>query len=241
MILSRVAETKDQGLLFRYKPVEAIKAYLMKHTHVMQFPSKNNHYGGLVSYRNGRYFIHINTGQPKTYENFMWVHEYYHFKYEADMIKNSNIRTFYDDTTMNENERCANLFAAELLMDGLLVKDQFALINELYVDETLESRVIRLIPVFQLPYKAIVVKLAQDGLITLDEAQAIIDYPYRNHLPADFDQSILRPSMAIQIDNLKSLLNSEVVKSKMLDNDLRSFQEVFEHHFNELEALRERY
>lgn len=241
MIRSRVAETKDQGLSFRYKPIESIKSYLMKNAQVLQFPSKNKNYGGLVSYRNGRYYIHINTGQPKTYENLMWVHEYYHFKYEAEEIKNSDVRTFFEEAILNEKERCANLFAAELLIDSRLLVEQFDMINELYADELLEKRVVRLIPIFKIPYKAIVVKLAQDGLILDEEAVEIIDDCYNKNLPVDFDQTILQPSMAIHINNLKSLLMNEVVKTNMSDTDLSSFQTVFEQHFNNLEALREKY
>ncbi|MCM3389349.1 ImmA/IrrE family metallo-endopeptidase [Ureibacillus chungkukjangi] len=239
-ILNKVEETKEQGLSFRYKTIEAIKSYLIKETQVLLFPSMHKSYGGLVTYRNGRFFIHINTGQPKTYENFIWAHEYYHFKYEAQDIKNSQIRTFFDDAVLNEKERAANLFAAELLVDSRVLKALYQDITTIYPNDSLENNVIRLIPAFELPYKAIVVKLAQDGLISEQEAINIIDYNYRDNLPSDFDQSILKPTGAIKINNLGRLLNDQVIETNMLPNDLNSFRAVYQKYLSRLEGLREK-
>lgn len=238
-ILNKVEETKEQGLSFRYKTIEAIKSYLIKETQVLLFPSNAKSYGGLVTYRNGRFYIHINTGQPKTYENFIWAHEYYHYKYEAEDIKNSQIRTFFDDAVLNEKERAANLFAAELLIDSRVLKALYQDITTIYANDTLENNVIRLIPAFKLPYKAIVVKLAQEGLISEENAVNIIDYNYRDNLPNDFDQSILNPSRAIKINNLGMLLNDQVVESNMLPNDLKSFQALYQKYLKRLEGLRD--
>lgn len=237
-VQSKVAETQQQSLSFRYKPIESIKYYLMEYAQVLQFPSKNTNYGGLVSYRNGRFFIHINTGQPKTYENLMWVHEYYHFKYESAEVKNADIQTFFEDAILNERERTANLFAAELLIDRTLLQEHFYEINKIFPEEPLQIQAVRLIPVFHIPYKAIVVKLAQDGLIAQEDAESIIDFPYRDYLPNDFDQTILKPSMAIKINDLEHLLHDEIIKKNMSADDLTSYQTVFKKHFSDLETLR---
>lgn len=239
-ILNKVEETKEQGLSFRYKTIEAIKSFLFKETQVLLFPSKAKDYGGLVTYRNGRYYIHINTGQPKTYENFIWAHEYYHYKYEAEAIKNSQIRTFFENAVLNEKERSANLFAAELLVDSRVLKALYEDMMSIYANDTLENNVIRLIPAFELPYKAIVVKLAQDGLISEQEAVEIIDYDYRVNLPSDFDRSILAPTNAIKINHLGTLLEDQVVESTMLPSDLKSFQALYQTYFTRLEGLREK-
>ncbi|MCE0555233.1 ImmA/IrrE family metallo-endopeptidase [Bacillus thuringiensis] len=55
------------------------------------------------------FYININTLQPKTYENFVWAHEYYHFEFEKDRIKNADDVTFVNNPVLNENERRANL------------------------------------------------------------------------------------------------------------------------------------
>ena len=45
-VISKVENTKDKGLSFRLKTHEAIKNELMKHAHVLLFPSEEQNYGG---------------------------------------------------------------------------------------------------------------------------------------------------------------------------------------------------
>ncbi|WP_409367940.1 ImmA/IrrE family metallo-endopeptidase [Lysinibacillus sp. 38-6] len=235
-----VDKTQEIGIAFRYSPIEAIKNFLARNANLIMFPSDDLQYGGLVTYKNGRYFIHINTNQPKTYENFIWAHEFYHFHFEADKIKASHIRTFADGSSPNENERIANLFASELLINSSVLKAIFAEVRETYAGDKLENQVIRLIQTFKLPYKCLVIKLAQDGLITLDEAVDIIDYDYRNHLPSDFDNSILTPSRSVQFASLSELLNDPVVKENLRASDYQSINTTYYSHMNHLGGLRDK-
>ncbi|PJO44932.1 ImmA/IrrE family metallo-endopeptidase [Lysinibacillus xylanilyticus] len=235
-----VDRTQEIGIAFRYSPIEAIKNYLARHANLIMFPSDDLEYGGLVTYKNGRFFIHINTNQPKTYENFIWAHEFYHYHFEADEIKASNKRTFADGSSPNENERIANLFASELLINSVVLKAVFAEVRETYAGDKLENQVIRLIQTFKLPYKCLVIKLAQDGLITLNEAVKIIDYDYRNHLPSDFDQSLLTPSKSVQFGSVSELLVDPVVKENLRASDYQSINTMYYSHMNHLGGLREK-
>lgn len=234
-----VNKTFDKGLQFKYKPLESINNYLMENTEVFLFPSKSESYGGMVLYRNDTYYIHINTLQPKTYENFVWAHEYYHFEYDKDRIKDDEDVTFVNNPVLNENERKANLFASELLINSDVLNALFKIIKKNYLNDELSLNVIRLIPIFKLPYKTIVIKLAQDSLITIKEAIDIIDFDYKNNLPKDFDLSMLEPSRAIRIDGLTSLLESESVKNNMLYSDYKSIKTLTEKYLEQLERLRE--
>lgn len=239
-VLSRVEVTKEINLAFRFQPIEAIKNYLTKSANLIMFPSEDKNYGGLVTYKNGRYFIHINTGQPKTYENFIWAHEFYHFQFEKEEIKSSTIHTFADGSTPNENERMANLFAAELLIDSRILRAVYNEICSLHANDTLENNVIRLIPAFKLPYKSIVIKLAQDGFISNEDAKRIIDYDYRKNLPSDFDLSLLTPSMSIKLNEIGNLLNDEVVKATIRESEYESISKLYNEHLTHLERLRDK-
>ncbi|AEA19521.1 TPA: ImmA/IrrE family metallo-endopeptidase [Bacillus thuringiensis] len=237
-ILVNVESTIEKGIHFKYKTIESIRNYLMQKTEVLLFPSKSLSYGGMVLYRNGSFYININTLQPKTYENFVWAHEYYHFEFEKDRIKNADDVTFVNNPVLNENERRANLFAAELLINDDVLKTLFQEIKLNYVNDSLEKNVIRLIPAFELPYKTMVIKLAQENLISMEDAERIIDHDYRHNLPQDFDLSILEPTKAIKIDGLNKLLESESVQENMLESDFESIQNLANQHFKQLEAIR---
>lgn len=223
-VLSKVEETKETNLLFRYKPVEMIKHYLMQEANVILFPSPFPNYGGMVTYRNHRFYIHINTAQPRVYENFVWVHEYYHFKYEQAKIKNAAIQTFFEDSVLNEHERQANLFAAELLVDGRLLRDLFQQMTHTLRHRPLVDWVLHLIPIFEVPFKVIVIKLLQDGLIKEKEALDLIDYDYQKQVPDDFDHSILQPTLVIKLDNLDEMLKDPAITSGLRESDLASIQ-----------------
>lgn len=238
-IRSRVEETRDQSSLFKFAPVEHIKAILGKKAQVLQFPSNSKNYGGMVLYRNNRFYIHINTAQPKIYENLMWVHEYYHFIYESNEIKNSKYKTFFEDSLLNERERAANLFAAELLIDTNLLSESYQMLSLLYPNENNEKIAMRLIPRFEIPYKAIIIKLAQEQLISIEKAESIIDFDYKNHLPPDFDQTLIQPTMAVKLNNLAELLGTQEVISNLRKSEYESYVNRFEKHFAHLIAMRE--
>lgn len=240
-ILVKVESVWEKGLHFKYKPIQSIQSYLMKYAEVILFPSKSLSYGGMVLCRNGDYYVHINTLQPKTYENFVWAHEFYHFEFEKERINNVNEPTFVNNPIDNENERLANLFASELLINSGVLKTLFLEKQEQNPDDSLEINIVRLMPDFELPYKTLVIKLAQDELISLDDAERIIEFNYRDFLPTDFDLSILKPSMAIRIDSLNNYINKIKKMDVMSPIDLESIESLKEKHLNQLDSIRHSY
>lgn len=238
-VISKVENTKDKGLSFRLKTHEAIKNELMKHAHVLLFPSEEQNYGGLVTYRNGNFYIHINTSQPRVYENFMWAHEYYHYMYEQEEIKNSTTQTFFDDSVLSENERKANLFAAELLINSHVLKESYESIKELYPEDDYRLNVIRLIPIFEVPYKSLVIKMTQDGVINETEGLNAIDYDYRNQLPSDIDHSLFNPTLAIKLNEINRMLQQQRINPMLRETDLDSLESVYTKHMKRLVELQQ--
>ena len=237
-ITNRVNMVLDKGIHFKYKPVQSIMSYLIKNAEVILFPSEALSYGGMVMYRNGNYYININTLQPKPYENFIWAHEFYHFEFEKDRIQNEDEATFINNPVLEKHERMANLFAAEMLINKELLEILFKEKMALFPSDNLETNIIRLIPSFGLPYKSLVIKLAQDGLISISDAERIIAFPYRENLPADFDLSMLSPSRAIKIDSLNNLLEKAAEQGTLLQSDLESIANKTKEHLKTLEAMR---
>lgn len=236
-VQSQVASVKELSMAFRNAPIEAIKHYIAKHASLLMFPSNDLAYGGLVTYRDERFYVHINTRQPKVYENFIWAHEFYHLYFEAEDIKSSDVSTYADGSALNERERHANLFAAELLIHREALADIYLGLCEMHPHEKLTTQVIRLMSAFKLPYKALVIKLAQDKLITMVEAEEIIDYPYQAHLPTDFDSTLLLPSNSIQFDGIEELLQDDTVKQNMRATDYDAIAELYHKHMTNFEKL----
>ncbi|MGE7983742.1 ImmA/IrrE family metallo-endopeptidase [Solibacillus sp. NPDC093137] len=237
-ILSKVDEVLSKGIQFKFKPLQSIQSYLIKNAEVILAPSKSLSYGGMVLYRNSNYYIHINTLQPKTYQNFVWGHEFYHFEFEKERIQNVDEPTFINNPALDIHERMANLFAAELLINNDSLKVLFNEVMEQNPNDRLEVNIIRLIPYFELPYKSLVIKLAQEGLISIDQAEVIIELQYRNYLPTDFDLSILEPTKAIRVDSLNILLEKTMASNVLHDSDIDSIISIRDKHLKDLDAIR---
>jgi len=225
-IRSKINMLKSTGdPLIASKPLEYVKTYLNEHAYVLEYPIPNQEYGGLVFYYNKNFYIQINTGQPKIYENFMWAHEFYHFYFDKEMLRKKEGNQFVlIDSIFDEEERLPNLFAGELLMNDYILERKF---NDLKKREDLrlEEKIIHLIPVFEVPYKAIVIKLAQEQFITIDEAKAIIDYNYRNRILDDVDQTIFAASNKIKIDHLNHLMTK--AEGNLNPDDYQSIEDKF--------------
>lgn len=236
-VLICVEKVREMNIVFRYQPITAIKHYLLKNANLLMFPSENLSYGGLVTFRNGRFYIHINTRQPKVYENFLLAHEFYHFYFEGEKVQSSSIKTFLDSNIPSEKEYIANLFATELLVNHVILKVLFLEISQIYLNESLENQVLRLMHELHIPYKFLVIKLAQDGLITLNDAINIIDFDYLNNVPVDCDKSLLLPSMVIRIANVSKLLKDKTIQENLRDSDYQALTVLYEKHLHNLKKL----
>jgi len=221
--------------LTNVKPLDFIKTYLYEHTNVLQFPIQNPDYGGLVYYYNGDYYIHINTAQPRIYENFMWAHKFYHFFFDRDNIKNPEQNFIKIDQIYDEKERLPNLFASEFLINDFVLERSFRFLDTFYTKQSLPEKVMRLINIFQIPYKALVVKLAQNELISINDAKKALDYDYRNRIPHDMDKSFFEPSYTINFSGFEGLFDK--AKGLMHEEDLQSIKKSYGKIYEQLLAL----
>src|SRR5690625_4038102 len=219
-VKSKIEMLKSSGdPLIASKPLEFIKTFLNENACVLEFPIKNWDYGGLVFYYNKNFYIQMNTAQPKVYENFMWAHEFYHFYFDKEKVKKKEENFILVDSIFDEKERLPNLFAGELLINDYILERKFNAINK-EGNLSLENIVINLISVFEVPYKAIVIKLAQNQLITIDEAKNIIDYNYKKDLSYEIDQTLFSASYKIKIGNYKDFISK--AENNLNDEDYQS-------------------
>ena len=112
-----------------------------------------------------RPFVAINTSIPIPCQVFAAAHELYHIWYEQhpDLLP----ANLLDENIKELNEKKANRFAAEFLMDELLLKKeiQFYGIEEITIKEILQ-----LAELFMVPYKSMVKRLYEIDIIKKDKA-----------------------------------------------------------------------
>ena len=107
-----------------------------------------------------------------------------------------------------------------------MLERSFRFLETAHMKQSLPQKIMRLISVFQIPYKALVVKLAQNELITINEAKDALDYDYRNRIPHDIDKSLFEPSYTINISGFDELY--EKAKGLMYEEDLQSIKKFYD-------------
>ncbi|GGB45760.1 hypothetical protein GCM10011409_24180 [Lentibacillus populi] len=77
---------------------------MYENAYVLEFPIKNNDYGGLVFYHNKHFYIQINSVYTKIYGNFIWAHEFYHFYFDKEKVKKRGENFILIDSILDEKE-----------------------------------------------------------------------------------------------------------------------------------------
>lgn len=147
-------------------------------------------------------FVAINTSIPIDCQVFAAAHELYHIWYEqnpdilpADLLNEEDKRT---------SEKKANRFAAEFLVDEMLLKQEI----ELYkIRKITIKSILQLAEVFMVPYRTMAKRLREINVIGSDELKkylaetedSIQRYKKRYSIP------IQKPDERVTMDNLVEL------------------------------------
>ena len=109
-------------------------------------------------------FVAINTSIPVSSQVFAAAHELYHIWYEQkpDVLPVDLL----DEEGKEKNEKKANRFAAEFLVDDMMLAQEIRIYNIKKVDI---KAVLQLSELFTVPYKAMVKRLFETGHIGTDE------------------------------------------------------------------------
>ena len=130
--------------------------------------------------RCGRIFVMLNTGIPLSKQIFAAAHELYHIRCyleenDSDLERAGSIldaKTIDEGTTLNE-EMEANAFAGLLLAPGEGLEQQIKIFridrSDIGVDD-----VLTLMDIFAIPYKAMVLRLMEEQIITGEKAGNLI-------------------------------------------------------------------
>ena len=126
----------------------------------------------------GKPFVAINTSIPLSCQIFAAAHELYHIWFETspDIIPGNLL----DEEGIAANEKKANRFAAEFLVDEMILRQE---IDTYGITQISIKEVLQLAVLFTVPYKAMVKRLHETGYIDDNE---------RAEMLAETDESISR-------------------------------------------------
>jgi Zn-dependent peptidase ImmA (M78 family) len=114
-------------------------------------------------------FVAINTSIPTSCQVFAAAHELYHIWYERkpDMLPGDLL----DEENKEINEKKANRFAAEFLVDDIMLAQEVHLYK---ITEINTKAILYLSELFSVPYKAMVKRLFETGYIGINERERFL-------------------------------------------------------------------
>ena len=149
------------------------------------FPVEDDELCGFICEYKGQVFIYINSYLPYEKQIFAAGHELYHFlkKHNKELLC---LKTLEENNKSNMENK-ANLFAAILLVPEESLKKELSLLKVKSGDDLDVLNVIKLMDIFAVPFKTIILRLYEIEILNEREAEKWLAVSDR-----DTDKGILK-------------------------------------------------
>lgn len=144
---------------------------------VLRYPFRDDELWAFTFVKKGTIFLCVNTELPMCKQIFATAHELYHIHCYAEDINTSTITSgslldskTVDEVAATQEDLEANAFAGLLLMPDASVIEQFKMFGISKENMGIDD-VLILMDLFALPYKAVVLRLVESGVITEEKAR----------------------------------------------------------------------
>ena len=138
---------------------------------LLRFPTKDDDFCALTCVQKGKIFVYVNSWLPLSKQIFAAAHELYHIWCFIENKDRSVLRkgSFLSAATMDEDvksqeDREANAFAGLLLVPSSTLHEQMQ-IYDIDREHLGMEDLLRLMAIFAVPYKAILMRLCEDGYL----------------------------------------------------------------------------
>lgn len=142
-----------------------------KHLELLRLPIKDDDFCAFTCIRNGELFTVLNSALPLCKQNFAAAHELYHiWCYISDqddtLPHRGSLLTAedMDEVTVTQEDMEANAFAALLLVPVAALSEQIDIYGLDRKNLNLDA-IVRLMDIFAVPFKAIVLRLFEEGIL----------------------------------------------------------------------------
>ncbi|MDD6396003.1 MAG: ImmA/IrrE family metallo-endopeptidase [Firmicutes bacterium] len=142
-----------------------------KHLELLRLPIKDDDFCAFTCVRNGELFTVLNSALPLCKQNFAAGHELYHiWRYISDqddsLPHSGSLLTAedMDETTATQEDMEANAFSALLLVPVAALNEQIDVYGLDRKNLGLDA-VVRLMDIFAVPFKAMVLRLFEEGIL----------------------------------------------------------------------------
>jgi len=150
---------EEVRIKFAKKGLSDIFDILSETSFLIRKPLNIDSLSGFITYYEDHFVVYLNSNFTLGHERYTGAHELYHIIYNEDILKKEKV--FIDKGKYEEEERKADVFAAEFLMPEDYVKEVFYKMVNVGPNEVQPKHVVRMHNHFKVSYKAMLKRLIQ--------------------------------------------------------------------------------
>lgn len=194
----------------------------------LRFPTRDDDFCALTCVKKGRIFVYVNSWLPLSKQIFAAGHELYHIWCFIEKKDESVLRkgSFLDAAAMGEDaeskeDREANAFAGMLLVPSNALHEQMQIYGISRDRQNLED-IVRLMAIFSVPYKAILLRLYEERYMTAESVRRFLAVERGEREKAvsyepDAYRWQRRTPEILQMGSLKKLMDLSAMNRQSLD------------------------
>lgn len=205
---------------------------------LLRFPVKDEDFCALTCVRKEKIFVYVNSWLPLSNQIFAAAHELYHiwcFIEEKDISvlrKGSLLNASdMDEDVKNNEDREANAFAGMLLVPSKVLFEQMKIYGISREKQNLED-IIQLMAIFSVPYKAILLRLYEEGYMNLEHVNEFLKIEKevlkkKISYVVEAERWQNRTPEIIQLGSLKQLMDQNQEDELLTDSRAASDQKTY--------------
>ena len=164
---------EEVRIKFARKGLSDIFDILSEAAFLIRKPLDIEELSGFTTYFEEQFIVYLNSNFTLGHERYTGAHELYHLIYNADILKKEKI--LLDDQKHKAEDAKADVFASEFLMPEDYVKEVFYKIVNVDKNSVLPRHIIRMHNYFKVSYKAMLKRLIQLNLCSIDKYEELVD------------------------------------------------------------------
>lgn len=164
---------EEVRIKFARKGLSDIFDILSEAAFLIRKPLDIEELSGFTTYFEGQFIVYLNSNFTLGHERYTGAHELYHLIYNADILKKEKI--LLNKEKYKDEDTKANVFASEFLMPEDYVKEVFYKIVNVDKNSVLPRHIIRMHNYFKVSYKAMLKRLIQFNLCSIDKYEELLD------------------------------------------------------------------
>lgn len=164
---------EDVRMKFARKGLSDIFDILSEIAFLVRKPLDTDELSGFSTYFEEQFIVCLNSNFTLGHERYTGAHELYHLIYNADILKKEKI--LLDEERYKTEDAKADVFASEFLMPEDYVKEVFYKIVNIDKNNVLPRHIIRMYNYFKVSYKAMLKRLIQLDLCSIDKYEELVD------------------------------------------------------------------